>query len=82
MTSVHRIRVVSIVLAAASLGVVPAFAQMNLSGVWGMTLYEDFPDRLAGPELGDYGGIPINAAARLRLSSEEVQQLTDLTPEI
>jgi hypothetical protein len=41
-------------------------AQMNLSGVWNMTLNEDFPDRLAGPELGDYTGIPLNAAARAR----------------
>ena len=58
----HLIRVVIILMAAAW----PTFAQMNLSGVWGMTLFEDFPDRLPGPELGDYGGIPLNAAARMR----------------
>ncbi len=48
---------------------VPAFAQVNLSGVWGNQLTEDFPDRLAGPELGDYGGLPINDADRLRANS-------------
>jgi len=66
MTSVGYIRIVSIVVGAAVFVTLPASAQMNLSGVWGMTLFEDFPDRLPGPELGDYGGIPLNAAARMR----------------
>jgi len=48
---------------------VPSFAQLSLSGVWSMRLYEDFFDRIPGPELGDYGGIPLNAAARMRASS-------------
>lgn len=76
MTSVHRIRVVSILVAAVSFVAVPAFAQMNLSGVWGMTLFEDFPDRLPGPELGDYGGIPLNAAARMRAQSWDASLIT------
>ncbi len=45
---------------------VPCFAQLNLSGVWSNRLHEDEPDRLPGPELGDYGGVPLNAAARMR----------------
>ncbi len=44
----------------------PLFAQVNLQGVWANRLNEDFPDRLPGPELGDYGGIPLNANARAR----------------
>ena len=32
----------------------------NLSGVWVGNYSEDYPDRLPGPELGDYGGLPIN----------------------
>ena len=44
----------------------PASAQVNLAGVWGWVNQEDQPDRGAGPELGDYGGIPINAADRDR----------------
>src|SRR6266436_5354068 len=45
-----------------------AFAQANLEGVWeNLTiLHEDWPDRLFGPELGDYTGIPLNDAARFR----------------
>jgi hypothetical protein len=34
-----------------------------------MTLTEDFPDRLPGPELGDYAGLPLNAADRMRARS-------------
>ena len=68
----HRIRVVIILMAAA----LPTFAEMNLSGVWGMTLFEDFPDRLPGPELGDYGGIPLNAAARMRAQSWDASLIT------
>lgn len=53
-------------LALLVLSSIPAFAQVNLSGVWANRLNEDFPDRLPGPELGDYGGIPLNANARAR----------------
>jgi hypothetical protein len=49
-----------------ALGAAPASAQVNLSGVWGWINQEDSPDRGAGPELGDYGGIPINAANKDR----------------
>src|SRR5438046_1577322 len=47
---------------------VSGFAQVNLAGVWDNLgiLHEDWPDRLFGPELGDYGGIPLTDAARLR----------------
>ena len=41
-------------------------AQVNLSGQWIGSYHEDEPDRLPGPELGDYGGLPINAANRMR----------------
>jgi hypothetical protein len=47
----------------------PSVAQISLSGVWGMQVHEDFQDRIPGSELGDYGGLPINAAARMRASS-------------
>ena len=46
-----------------------AQAQVNLAGVWSGLYHEDWPDRIPGPELGDYGGIPINAADRLRAQS-------------
>ena len=44
----------------------PAFAQVDFSGEWAPRFYEDQPERVPGPELGDYLGIPINDAARMR----------------
>jgi hypothetical protein len=53
------------ILASAALAG-PVFAQANFAGVWNMTLFEDWPDRLPGPELGDYAGLPLNANDRMR----------------
>lgn len=42
-----------------------AVAQVDFSGEWdhpGMFGHEDVPDRGAGPEIGDYMGLPLNAA--------------------
>src|SRR5690349_10595530 len=55
---------------------VSAFGQINLSGVWSNRLDEDFPDRLAGPELGDYAGLPINAPDRLRGETWDASLIT------
>ena len=44
----------------------PGFSQIDFSGDWAPRLHEDQPERLPGPELGDYLGIPINDAARMR----------------
>jgi len=46
-----------------------SFAQANLAGVWNATVFEDWPDRIPGPELGDYAGLPLNAADRARAQS-------------
>jgi hypothetical protein len=63
---------------AAMLASVPASAQVNLSGVWNNfgILHEDWPDRLPGPELGDYAGLPINDAVRLRADSWDASLIT------
>ncbi|HEX4274483.1 MAG TPA: hypothetical protein VHZ74_03965 [Bryobacteraceae bacterium] len=53
-------------LLAATLGSIPAFAQVDFSGEWAPRFYEDQPERVPGPEIGDYLGIPINAAGRMR----------------
>lgn len=47
----------------------PASAQIDFSGEWAPRIWEDQPERVAGPELGDYLGIPISDAARLRAES-------------
>jgi glyoxylase-like metal-dependent hydrolase (beta-lactamase superfamily II) len=49
--------------------VFPAFAQFDFTGEWAPRYHEDQPERIPGPELGDYLGLPINDAARLRADS-------------
>lgn len=65
-------------LAAAALLVVPstAFAQMDLSGSWGPRFHEDFPERIPGPELGDYLGLPITDSARAWALAWDPSRLT------
>jgi hypothetical protein len=51
---------------ALTLTSAPAFAQIDFSGDWAPLMHEDNTERVSGPALGDYLGIPINAAARRR----------------
>src|SRR5438552_8764307 len=66
MYSTNRIRVVVPFLLAMMLLVgVPAFAQIDFTGVWNPRVGdEDNPERLAGPSLVEYLGIPINDYGR------------------
>jgi len=54
----------------------PLFAQVDLSGNWGAMFTEDQPERIPGPELGDYLGLPITDANRLRADSWSGSRLT------
>lgn len=47
------------------LAVRPTVAQDDPSGEWAPRFHEDWPERIPGPEIGDYLGLPINPAARL-----------------
>jgi cyclase len=72
--------VVALSVAAISiLTAVPAMAQIDLAGEWAPQYHEDQPERLPGPELGDYLGLPITAAARERADTWDasVQTLTE-----
>ena len=62
----------------ALLAAVPAHAQANLSGVWNNLgiLNEDWPDRLPGPELGDYAGLPVSDAVRARADAWDASLIT------
>src|SRR5437764_7098610 len=65
MVRFHGLRAAGpLFLMAASAMSVPAFAQMDLSGAWGPLYQEDFDERIPGPALVDFLGIPINEAAR------------------
>ncbi|PYS51263.1 MAG: hypothetical protein DMG13_18985 [Acidobacteria bacterium] len=68
-----------LLLLAAMLVSIPAFAQIDFSGEWAPRFYEDEPERVPGPELGDYLGLPLNEAARMRADtwSASVQTLPE-----
>jgi glyoxylase-like metal-dependent hydrolase (beta-lactamase superfamily II) len=65
----HRSTVSGIFLIVIACAAAPASAQVDFSGEWAPRMWEDQPERVPGPELGDYLGIPINEAARLRAES-------------
>ena len=55
---------VTVLAAIVAAGAVPASAQADFDGVWQPRYHEDQPERIPGPELRDYLGLPINDAAR------------------
>ena len=56
---------------------VPALAQVDFSGEWAPRFYEDQLERVPGPELGDYLGIPINDADRMRGDTWSASLITE-----
>lgn len=53
-----------------------ASAQIDLSGEWAPLFHEDQPERIPGPEIGDYLGLPITDAARMRADTWDASILT------
>ena len=49
---------------------------IDLSGEWAPLFHEDQPERIPGPDIGDYLGLPINEAARLHGDSWDASILT------
>jgi len=77
MHHVHRGAVVAAAFAALTLwGGAPALAQFDISGEWANRMHEDQPERGGGPELHDFTGLPINAAARQRGDAHDAGLLT------
>jgi hypothetical protein len=54
----------------------PAAAQSTLNGDWVGLFHEDQPERGPGPGLGDYLGLPLNAAGRQYADSWDASRLT------
>jgi len=66
-TSAYMIPIrAALAVAFLALAAVPATAQMDVTGSWGVRFHEDYPERIPGPHVGDYIALPINDAARLR----------------
>jgi len=68
------IRAIGILLALIAPS--PVHAQRDISGNWAGLYHEDQPHRIPGPELGDYTGIPLNDAGRLKADSWDASILT------
>ncbi|WP_428102845.1 hypothetical protein [Candidatus Rariloculus sp.] len=64
-TACTRTALIRVLLSTAMISA-PAFAEIDLSGEWGPRYHEDQPERIPGPSLVEYEGIPINEAGRLR----------------
>ena len=63
-------------LVTSTLLTLPVFGQAYLAGNWTPLRHEDQAERGQGPELGDYLGLPINDAARLRADSWSASRMT------
>jgi hypothetical protein len=61
---------------ALALAAQPARAQMILTGEWSPRYHEDQPDRIPGPELGDYTGLPLTEGARVAADTWSASRLT------
>ena len=59
----------SILLTVSAFCTCLVWAQPDLSGDWGVRIHEDQHWRGPGAEIGEYTGLPLNAAGQLRASS-------------
>ena len=74
-TRVRRAVVAALLLLVLS-GVNASAQSVDLAGIWQPRFHEDQPERLAGPELGDYLGLPITDGARRFAESWDPSRLT------
>ncbi len=52
------------------------FAQIDLTGDWAVRIHEDQPWRGPGAEIGEYEGLPLSAAGRMKASSWNASSIT------
>lgn len=77
MLSIHRAAVAAFALGLAVLAAPPAQAQeVDFAGQWVPIFHEDGPERIPGPEIADYAGLPINDAARLRADTYDPDRIS------
>jgi hypothetical protein len=74
----RRLPLVVIACACASIVTLPstARAQADLTGSWAPRYHEDFFERIPGPELANFLGLPVNEAARQWALSWDPSRLT------
>lgn len=71
-----RVPCLAVLLVAGAAAASAAFAEVDLTGEWSSLRHEDAIERGPGPEIGDFTGLPINAAARRRGASWSASLLT------
>lgn len=74
-----RARNIGLLFALVSAGTLfagPAAGQRDISGTWAAVYHEDQPERIPGPSLVEYYGLPINEAARRRGLSWDASMLS------
>jgi hypothetical protein len=54
----------------------PSAAQFDITGSYSALFHEDQPERIPGPALGDYVGLPINESARAFAEAWDASRLT------
>ncbi len=75
LTRLRRLMILGVF--AALVVATPASAQVDISGDWATRTNEDQPHRAPGADLGDYTGLPINAAARQKAASWDASILSE-----
>jgi len=74
--SPRRARLRLLIGVLLALGARPAAAQVDLTGTWSPRYQEDFSERVPGPELGDYTGLPLTDGARRYAESWDPARIT------
>jgi cyclase len=72
----RRVMVGALVVLASVATTGRASAQVDLTGTWSPRYQEDFSERVPGPELGDYTGLPLTDGARRFAESWDPAQIT------
>jgi len=54
----------------------PLHAEVDLAGEWADKYHEEWPERIPGPDVVDYTGLPLNNAARMKADSWEASVQT------
>jgi len=76
MVKISQVKRATGCLLLTAFAAAPVFAQRDPSGEWAPRFHEDQLERIPGPEIGDYLGLPITDAARLRADSWDASLLT------
>src|SRR5688572_32480481 len=53
-----------------------AYAQVDFTGQWAAIYHEDTIERIPRPELGDYTGLPLNEAGRMRADTWDADRIS------